>query len=227
MPHRGKLFLAIFCYSWRTFRLLLKNFQLLSLHKTWQPWIALPCAFIVLTLPHCARHSATTMTRRTQYAVSLKKQVILLSEGRGNAARHLGLSESTIRGWRKYRDCIFQVAPTREAFCGLKNGHYSTIDKDLAELRMTELDMAERRGQFLPVHAELAQLKARKLAREAGVPCDTEASRWVQKFVSRQTRFAKGIHSAKSFWLSTRKNYWSSNAILSRCIGIATTPLTR
>ncbi|KAH7932897.1 hypothetical protein HPB49_004669 [Dermacentor silvarum] len=120
------------------------------------------------------------MTRRTQYAVSLKKQAILLSEERGNAARHLRLSKSRIRGWRKYRDCIFQVAPTREAFCGPKNGHYSTIDKDLAEFRTTDLDMAERRGQFLPVHAELVQLKARKLAREAGVPCDTEASRsWV------------------------------------------------
>lgn len=106
-----------------------------------------------------------------------------MSEERGNssAARHLGLSESTIRGWRKYRDRIFQAAPTRKAFRGPKNGRYPTIEKDLAEF------VRKRRGQFLPVHAELVQLKARELAREAGVPRDTfKASRsWVQKFMRR------------------------------------------
>ncbi|KAL1424619.1 hypothetical protein MTO96_020023 [Rhipicephalus appendiculatus] len=111
------------------------------------------------------------------------KFAILLAKERGNssAVRHLGVTESTVRGWRKCRDRIFQAAPTRKAFCGPKTGRFPKIEEDLAEF------VRQRRGQFLPLNAELVQIKARELAREAGVPRDTfKASRsWVQKFMRR------------------------------------------
>lgn len=123
------------------------------------------------------------MYKRNQYTAAFKKQAILLAENRGNssAARHLGVTESTIRGWMKFRERIFQAAPTRKAFRGPKTGRFPEIEVDLAEF------VRQRRGQFLPVNAELVQIKARELAREAGVPRDTfKASRsWVQKFMRR------------------------------------------
>lgn len=123
------------------------------------------------------------MEKRTQYDASFKKKAILLSEDVGNscAARRLGVNESTIRGWRKNRDRIFRAAPTRKAFRGPKSGRYPDLEKGLAEF------VRERRGQFLPVNGETIQLKARELAREAGLSRDTfKASRsWVQKFMRR------------------------------------------
>ncbi|KAH7946507.1 hypothetical protein HPB52_000259 [Rhipicephalus sanguineus] len=74
------------------------------------------------------------------------------------------MTESTVRGWRKCRDRIFQAAPTRKAFRGPKTGRFPKIKEDLAEF------VRQRRGNFLPVNAELVQIKARELAREAGVP---------------------------------------------------------
>ncbi|KAH7977374.1 hypothetical protein HPB49_001100 [Dermacentor silvarum] len=89
--------------------------------------------------------------------------------------RERKFNESTILGWRKYRDRIFQAAPTRKAFSGPKNFRYPTIEKDLAEF------VRKRRGQFMSVHAELIQLNARELARDT-----FKASRsQVQKFMRR------------------------------------------
>lgn len=116
-----------------------------------------------------------------QYNAAFKKRAILLAKERGNssAARHLGLTESTVRGWRKCRDHIFQAAPTRKAFRGPKTGRFPKIEEDLAEF------VRQRRSQFLPVNAEPVQIKAREFAHEAGVPRDSfKASRsWVQKFM--------------------------------------------
>ncbi|KAH7968390.1 hypothetical protein HPB52_008249 [Rhipicephalus sanguineus] len=98
------------------------------------------------------------------YASRSLVAAILLAEERGNssAARHLGVTESTVRGWRKCHDRIFQAAPTRKAFRGPKTGRFPKIEEDLAEF------VRQRRGHFLPVNAELVQIKARELAREAG-----------------------------------------------------------
>ncbi|KAH6947163.1 hypothetical protein HPB50_017238 [Hyalomma asiaticum] len=127
------------------------------------------------------------MNRRNQYTAAFKKRVILLAEERGNssAARHLGLTESTVRSWRECRDCIFQAAPTRKAFRGTKNGHFAKIEEDLAEF------VRQRRGQFLPANADLVQINARDFAREAGVLHDSfkDSRLWVQKFMGR-TRFS-------------------------------------
>lgn len=70
---------------------------------------------------------------------------------------------------------------TGKAFHKPKSGRFHTLDNDPAEF------VHERRGQFLLVNAELVQLIARELAREAGVPCDSfKASRsWVQKLMCR------------------------------------------
>lgn len=48
----------------------------------------------------------------------LKEQEILLPGERGNSSSlwHLGTSESTIRGWRKYCDRIFQAYPLGKHF---------------------------------------------------------------------------------------------------------------
>ncbi|KAH7969993.1 hypothetical protein HPB52_023656 [Rhipicephalus sanguineus] len=91
------------------------------------------------------------MNKRNQYTAAFKKQAILLAEERGNssAAEHLGVTESTVRGWRKCRDCIFQAAPTRKAFRGPKTGRFPKIEEDLAEF------VRQRCGHFLPVNAEL------------------------------------------------------------------------
>ncbi|KAH6927113.1 hypothetical protein HPB50_026895 [Hyalomma asiaticum] len=75
------------------------------------------------------------MNRRNQYTAAFKKRAILLAEERGNssAARHLGLTESTVRGLEKCRDRIFEAAPTRKAFRGPKTGRFPKIEEDLAE----------------------------------------------------------------------------------------------
>lgn len=122
------------------------------------------------------------MEKRTQYTASFKKRAIILSEDIGNssAARRLGINESTIRGWQKNRDRIFQAAPTRKAFRGPKHGRRPELEK-LADF------IEERCGQFLPVNTEVIQLKARELAREAGLSRNAlKASRsWLQKFMRR------------------------------------------
>ncbi|KAG0416204.1 hypothetical protein HPB47_006615 [Ixodes persulcatus] len=105
------------------------------------------------------------MEKRTQYDATFKKKAILVSEDVGNscAALCLGVNESLIWGWRKNCDRIFRAAPTRKAFYEPKSSHYPDL---------------ENRGQFLPVNAETIQLKARELAREAGLSRDTsKASR--------------------------------------------------
>ncbi|KAH7969021.1 hypothetical protein HPB52_013688 [Rhipicephalus sanguineus] len=123
------------------------------------------------------------MNKRNQYTAPFKKPAILLAEERGNssALRHLGVIESTVRGLRKCRDRILRAAPTRKVFRWPKTGRFPKIEEDLAEF------VRQHRSHFLPVNAELVQIKARELAREASVPRDTfkASSSWVQKFMRR------------------------------------------
>ncbi|KAH8009980.1 hypothetical protein HPB51_023405 [Rhipicephalus microplus] len=62
-----------------------------------------------------------------------RARAILLAMDKGNssAARHLGVTESIIRGRRKFQDRIFQAAPTRKAFRGPKTGRFPEIEVDL------------------------------------------------------------------------------------------------
>ncbi|KAG0428227.1 hypothetical protein HPB47_024747 [Ixodes persulcatus] len=74
---------------------------------------------------------------RTEFAASFKKKPILVSEDvdDSSAAQRLGVDKSTIWGWRKSRARIFQAAPTRRAFYGLKRGRYPDLEKELAMFR--------------------------------------------------------------------------------------------
>lgn len=56
--------------------------------------------------------SPVMMNRHVHYTAAFKKWMILLAKERGNssAARCLGLCESTVRGWRKWRDYLLSRA---------------------------------------------------------------------------------------------------------------------
>lgn len=107
-------------------------------------------------------------------------------------------SQLTIRGWRKCCYRIFPAAPTRKAFRGPTNG--------------LEKFICERCSQFLPVNTELAQLKARELPREARVPRNNSCSGYKSSCIVRDSRFAEGRRSPRSFWPSTKKNWPSFSA---------------
>lgn len=144
------------------------------------------------------------MNRQNQYSAEFKKRASLLSEEQeySSAARHLGPSESIDHSRLEevplshYR--IFPAAPTRKAFRGPKNG--------LAKF------ICERCSQFLPVNTELAQLKARELPREARVPRNNSCSGYKSSCIVRDSRFAEGRRSPRSFWPSTKKNWPSFSA---------------
>lgn len=126
------------------------------------------------------------MEKRTQYTTSFKKRAIILSEdiGYSSVARRLGINESTIQGWRKNRDRIFRAVPTRKAFRGPKHGRHPEPEKKLIKVR--QRTSWPGFAQVLPVNAEVVQLKARELARTAGLSRNAfKASRsWVQKLIS-------------------------------------------
>uniref|UniRef100_A0A1E1X1Z9 HTH CENPB-type domain-containing protein n=1 Tax=Amblyomma aureolatum TaxID=187763 RepID=A0A1E1X1Z9_9ACAR len=120
---------------------------------------------------------------RAQYTAGFKRNAILLAEKVGNsaAARSLDINESTIRGWRKHRQELFNCNSQRKGFRGPKKGRFPDLEHRLADF------VCEQRSRLLGVSIEMLQCKARELARDAGLaPNEFKASRsWIQKFMRR------------------------------------------
>ncbi|KAH7948912.1 hypothetical protein HPB49_003401 [Dermacentor silvarum] len=118
---------------------------------------------------------------RKQYSAAFKRNVILAAEDIGNSAagRQFGVTERSIRGWRRQKGALFACSGTRRSFRGPKNGTFPEI-----ELALTE-SVQEQRAVHLAVSGELMQTKARELAREKGLTSSAfKASKhWIYRYI--------------------------------------------
>uniref|UniRef100_A0A131XQ93 Putative pogo transposable element n=1 Tax=Hyalomma excavatum TaxID=257692 RepID=A0A131XQ93_9ACAR len=120
---------------------------------------------------------------RKQYSAAFKRDVITAAEKIGNSAagRQFGVTEGSVRGWRRQKEALFACSGKRKSFRGPKNGAFPEI-----ELALTEF-VREQRAAHLPVSMELMQVKARELAREKGMSSsDFKASKhWIYRYMCR------------------------------------------
>ncbi|KAH8038435.1 hypothetical protein HPB51_001550 [Rhipicephalus microplus] len=115
---------------------------------------------------------------RCHYDAAFKSKVIAEAEATGNctASRKFDVPENNVRRWRKQKTALLACAATRKAFRGPRKGAFPEVEEVLTD------SVKERRCRGLALTAGIAQMKARKIARERGIPAlKFKASRgWVQ-----------------------------------------------
>lgn len=121
--------------------------------------------------------------RRQSFTAQQKLKIIAVAEEFGNreAGRRHDVDESCVRLWRKNKDSLQAAHRDRRSFRGPKTGAYPELEVQLVKF----IEDVRSRGHA--VSTEMAQVEARRLSRELGLPHGFRASRgWLHRFMKRQ-----------------------------------------
>lgn len=136
--------------------------------------------------------------RRKAHTSEFKLKVVTRAEATGNraAAREFGISESSVREWRKMKSELEKMSPQKCARRGA-SAKWPELENELKEWILA------RRKQDLPVSTLEVQIKAKLLATENDIANFKGSPSWISKLLKRNSLSIRTVKTRNQKNIST------------------------